>query len=276
MQFLLKGKTPLLVALGLGLLAGVVAFSAIKKREADARRGWNLVNVMVAEQDIREGSIVTSEMISSRPVPEQFVTSSVVKPDAASYVLNQKVLVPIQAGDMLLWTQFETIRAERLSSRIQRRGRAISIDVSKKSSVGGWIRPNDHVDVIGTFRDPSTNENVAVTLLQNVVVLATGKMTGTTNMSLVPEGQRDYSNVTLLLIPEEAEIVTLAAELGSLSLSLRNDEDVDPIEERGRATVHTLLSGERTKSNQQRRQQMVQIIRGESNEGSGLRAHNSP
>lgn len=275
MQSLLKGKIPLLVALGLGLLAGVVAFSAIKKREADARRGWNLVSVMVADQDIREGSTISSEMISPRPVPEQFVTSSVVKPDAVSYVFNQKVLVPIQAGDMLLWTQFETLRAERLSSRIQRRGRAISIDVSRKSSVGGWVRPNDHVDVIGTFRDPSTNENVAVTLLQNVVVLATGRMTGTTNLNLVPESQRDYSNVTLLLIPEEAEIVTLAAELGSLSLSLRNEEDVDPIEERGRATVQTLLSGERTKSNQQRRQQTVQIIRGE-NEGSGLRAHDSP
>jgi len=214
-------------------------------------------------------------MISQRPVPEQFVTSSVVKPDAVSYVLNQKVLVPIQAGDMLLWTQFETLKSERLSSRIQRRGRAISIDVSRKSSVGGWVRPNDHVDVIGTFRDPSTNENVAVTLLQNVIVLATGKMTGTTNLNLVPENQRDYSNVTLLLIPEEAEIVTLGAELGSLSLSLRNEEDVDPIEERGRATVKTLLSGERTKSNQLRRQQIVQIIRGE-NEGSGLRAHDSP
>jgi pilus assembly protein CpaB len=275
-QALLKGKIPLLVALGMGLLAGVMAFSAIKKKEADARRGWNLVNAMVAEQDIREGSTITGEMISSRPIPEQFVTSSVVKPDTVSYVLNQKVLVPLQAGDMLLWTQFETIKAERLSSRIQRRGRAISIDVSKKSSVGGWIRPNDHVDVIGTFRDPSTNENVAMTLLQNAVVLATGKITGTTNVSLVPEAQRDYSNVTLLVIPEETELLTLAAELGSLSLSLRNEEDADPIEERGRATVHTLLSGERTKANQQKRQQMVRIIRGEADERHGLGMQDLP
>src|SRR6202022_2122676 len=83
-KLVLKGKTPLLVALGLGLFAGVLAFAAIKRREADARRGWNLVNVMVAEQDIREGSTITSDMISSRAVPEQFVTSSVVRPDAVS------------------------------------------------------------------------------------------------------------------------------------------------------------------------------------------------
>jgi pilus assembly protein CpaB len=275
-QFLLKGKTPFLVALGLGLLAGLLAFSAIRKREADARRGWNLVEVVVAQQDIHEGSTITMDMISSRGVPEQFVTTSVVKPDAISYVLNQRVIVPLQAGDLLLWTQFETLKSERLSSRIQRRTRAITIDVSKKSSVGGWIRPNDHVDVIGAFRDPGTNENVAMTLLQNVLVLATGKITGTTNVNLVPDDQRDYSNVTLLVLPEETEILTLAAELGSLSLALRHEEDVEAPEERGRATVHTLLSGERIKSTQQRRQQMVQVIRGEGSGSGSSGLHDSP
>jgi len=251
---LLKGRTPYLVALGLGALAAVVAFVAIKKREVDARRGWNLVPVMVAEQEIREGSMVTAEMISARPIPEQFVTASVVKPDSVSYVLNQKLLVPLQAGDMLLWTQFETLKAEKLSPRIQRGARAVSIEVSRKTSVGGWIRPNDHVDVIGAFRDPASNENVALTLLQNVVVLATGKLTGTTNLNLVPENQREYSNVTLLVLPDEAQILTLAAELGSLSLALRNEDDLEPIEERGRASAHSLLS-------QQKRQKMVQVIR---------------
>jgi len=260
---LLKGRTPYLVALGLGALAAVVAFVAIKKREVDARRGWNLVPVMVAEQEIREGSTVTAEMISARTIPEQFVTASVVKPDSVSYVLNQKLLVPLQAGDMLLWTQFETLKAERLSPRIQRGARAVSIEVSRKTSVGGWIRPNDHVDVIGTFRDPASNENVALTLLQNVVVLATGKLTGTTNLNLVPENQREYSNVTLLVLPDEAQILTLAAELGSLSLALRNEDDLEPIEERGRASAHSLLSGERAKFSQQKRQKMVQVIRGE-------------
>jgi len=135
--------------------------------------------------------------------------------------------------------------------------------VSRKTSVGGWIRPNDHVDVIGTFRDPASNENVALTLLQNVVVLATGKLTGTTNLNLVPENQREYSNVTLLVLPDEAQILTLAAELGSLSLALRNEDDLEPIEERGRASAHSLLSGERAKFSQQKRQKMVQVIRGE-------------
>ena len=260
---MLKGKTPLMVALVLSLAAGTVAFSAIKKKEADVRRGWNLVPVVVAAVDIAEGTVVSFDMISQRQVPEQFVTSSVVKPESASYIVNQRVLVPLQAGDPLLWSQFETTRAaERLSTKVQKRARAITIDAGRLASVGGWVRPNDHVDVIGTFRDPQTNENTAVTLLQNVIVLATGKVTGTTNVALLSEAQREYAHVSLLVLPEEAEILVLASELGELRLSLRNEEDVDILEERGRATIHTLLSGERTRVLQERRREIVQIIKG--------------
>ena len=262
---MLKGKTPLVIALALGLLAGIIAWSAIKKKEADVRRGWNLVPVVVASQDIPEGTIITFDMINQRSVPEQFVTSSVVKPDSATYVVGQKVLVALQAGDPLLWSQFETTKAaERLSTKVQKKVRAITIGAETTSSVGGWVRPNDHVDLIGTFRDPQTDENVAVTLLQNVIVLATGKITGTTNVNLIPESQREYNNITLMVIPEEAEILTLATELGNLTLSLRNEEDVDMIEERGRATISTLLSGERTRVLEQKRREIIQIIKGNS------------
>ncbi len=266
---MLKGKTPLVVALVLGLLAGVVAYSAIKKKESDVRKGWNLVPVLVANSEVPEGTVVTIDMISQRAVPDQFVTSSVVRPESVSYVVGQKILVPLQTGDPLLWSQFETTKAaEKLSSKVQKKGRAITVEASKITSVGGWVRPNDHVDVIGTFRDPQTNEQVAVTLLQNVIVLATGKITGTTNVNLIPENQRDYQNVSLLVIPEEAEILVLASELGQLTFSLRNEDDVDVIEDRGRATIHTLLSGERTRVLQERRREIIQIIKGSNAEKS--------
>jgi pilus assembly protein CpaB len=260
---MLKGKTPLIIAIVLGLLAGVVSYSAIKRKEKEVRAGWNLVPVIVAAQDIVEGASITYEMIAQRPIPEQFVTSSVIKPDSANYIVGQKVLVPIQAGDPLLWSQFETSKAtERLSSIIQKKGRAVTIPVTDTSSVGSWVRPNDHIDIVGTFRDPGSSEQVAVTMLQNVIVLATGKITGTTNINLLPEGQRDYHNITILLLPEEAEIITLAQTMGTLTLTLRNGEDIDIGEERGRATIQTLLTGERLKALGQVRRQTIGIIRG--------------
>jgi pilus assembly protein CpaB len=255
---------PLLVAIVLGLLAGIIAYSAIKRREAEVTKGYNLVTVIVASVDISEGSVVTFDMISQRAVPEKFVTSSVVKPDSASYIVNQKVLVPIQAGDPLLWSQFETTKAaERLSSKVLKKTRAITIEAGKVSAVGGWVRPNDHVDIIVTFKDPQTNETVATTLMQNVIVIATGKITGTSNVNLIPEGQREYTNVSLLVLPEEAEILTLASEMGQLSMSLRNEEDLDIIANRNKgATVATLMSGQRMELLQRERQNVIiDIIR---------------
>ena len=89
-------------------VGGVVGYALVKKKEVDVRRGWNLVPVVVAAVDISGGTPLTFEMISQRSVPEQFVTASIVTPDSAAYVVNQKLLVPVLAGDPLLWTQFET------------------------------------------------------------------------------------------------------------------------------------------------------------------------
>jgi len=269
---MLKGKTPLIVAAVLGLLAFVVSWSAIRKRESDVRKGWNLVPVVVAAVDISEGSVVTMDMVSQRSIPEQFVTNSVVKPDSANYIVGQKVLVTLQAGDALLWSQFETTRsAERLSTKVQKKARAITISTETKTSVGGWVRPNDHVDLIGTFKDPSSGEQVAVTLMQNILVIATGKITGTTNVNLVPEGQREYNNVSLLVTAEDVEMLVLAQELGALTMSLRNEDDLDMLGERGRATINTLLSGERLKILEQKRINTIQVIRGST--GSTTDSH---
>ncbi|MBI5545911.1 MAG: Flp pilus assembly protein CpaB, partial [Deltaproteobacteria bacterium] len=240
---MLKGKTPLLIAVIFGLVAGGVAYLGVQREKRLARAGWKLEPVIVASQDIAEGTLITYELISQRPIPEQFVTSSVVKPDGAAYLVGQKVLVPVQAGDPLVWTQFETSRAsERLSSIVQRKGRALTIDVTgSKMSVGGWVRPNDHVDIIGSFRDPISGDLAATTLMQNIVVLATGKMTAMINVNLLPESDRQYRNITFLLLPEEAELLSLASEMGTLTLTLRNPEDIDEQEARGHSTIHTLL-----------------------------------
>jgi pilus assembly protein CpaB len=254
----------LVLALGMALAAALAAYHGIKGQEASILKQWKTTLVVVADRDIAEGTVLSMEMLSQKPVPEQFVTSSVVRPRSVEAILNQRVVVPLQRGDPLLWTQLETTRTQqRLSATIEKRLRAVAIDAARSASVGGWVRPNDHVDVIGTFKDPQTNEDVAVTLLQNLIVLATGKITGTTNVNLLPESQRDYQSVSLLVGPEEAEILTLAAQQGQLTLSLRNEDDSDTLRDRGRTTLRTLLSGERSRQLQESRQRSsIRIMRG--------------
>lgn len=258
---MLKGRTPLYVAAALALLAGLFAYASLQARDRQVRAGWELVPVLVAADDVEEGSVLSSDMVAVSRVPEQFVTGSVVRPDYAESVVGQRVLVPLRAGDPILWSHFETARGlDKLSSGIMRKGRAITVGVTERSSVGGWIRPNDHVDVIGSFRDPASQEMVTVTLLQNVLVLATGRTSAA--MGPLPDGNRGYGDISLLVLPEEAEILVLAQELGSITFVLRNPEELDLEEDRGRATIGTLLTGERTKALRQLRYQTIQVIRG--------------
>jgi pilus assembly protein CpaB len=260
---MLKGRVPLVIALVLALLAGTFFWLAVEGERQKVRRGWTLVPVVVAAQDVPEGAVLDLDMVQQQPIPEQFVTGSVVRPDSVNYVVGQKVMVPLQRGDPILWSHFESTRGtEMLSTMIQKQGRAINVAVDDITSVGQWVRPNDHVDILGTFRDPSTREMVTVTLLQNVIVLATGKITGSTNVNLLSETDRRYGSVSLLVLPEEAEILALAGELGKLTLTLRNPEDMDLQEERGRATIQTLLTGERTQALERIRYQTIQVIRG--------------
>jgi len=93
--------------IGGGLISGLVTWNLATKNARDPRKGWNLVPVVVASQDIPEGTVVTFDLLQQRSIPEQFVTSSVVKPEGAEHIVNQRLLVPVRAGDLLLWSQFE-------------------------------------------------------------------------------------------------------------------------------------------------------------------------
>ena len=257
---MLKGNAPLIIAVVLGIVAVLVAWRAIKMRELEVTRGWELEDVIVAASDITPGTALSNDTVVVDKMPRKFVYESVLVPADMEVALGREVIVPIKKGEPVHWYQLQGIRSlERLSKAVRKTGRAMSIDVNERSAVGLWVRPNDHVDVLGTFRDPNANQMVAVTLLQNVIVLATGQTTAATESA---RSEKQYGTVTLLVLPEEAEILVLAQEMGSLYLSLRNAEDIGIFEERARTTISTLLTGERVKKLQQKRYQTIQIIRG--------------
>lgn len=118
-----------------------------------------------------------------------------------------------------------------------KRAVAISIDTRGASSAGGFILPNDRVDVLRTFRDESggaqaAESQITETILTNVRVLAIGK-----NVQTDGQGNSfvDGETATLELTPAQAETVILAQRVGHVSLALRSlaDAEVTEDDERG-------------------------------------------
>ncbi|NOK15548.1 SAF domain-containing protein [Corallococcus carmarthensis] len=91
----------------MGLLAGFIAYSQVKHEEQQVRARWDLVPALVVGKDLRPGETLDFKNLSSRSMPRRLVTSSVLRPESASYVVSQPVLMPLQAGDPLRMTAVE-------------------------------------------------------------------------------------------------------------------------------------------------------------------------
>jgi Flp pilus assembly protein CpaB len=84
-------------------LSGALVFSVGVKRVAEARRGWQLVPIVVSAADLKAGDVVTMETLSQRSIPERFASPSMVRPDEAELIMGRSLTMPLQAGDPVLW-----------------------------------------------------------------------------------------------------------------------------------------------------------------------------
>ena len=120
-----------------------------------------------------------------------------------------------------------------LTDDIKPKQRAISISVSGAAAVSGMVKPTDHVDVLGTFSFPSATkpsemEMVTLTILQDVLILATGHDTAKSRQAVNDSAAAGYNTVTVEVTPREAEMLVFAEQArGRLVLTLRNSADMD-------------------------------------------------
>lgn len=281
---LLVGMTPFIVAAALLVAAVVSGWTGLFTSEKQLKRSWTLVPIVVAAQDVLEGDVLTPESVAVRQVPDEMVKSaSYVKPDNVAFILGQRVVAPLQEGDPLCWSHMADLDHTRRLS-VQEHARAYTISTSVLASIGRHLKPGDRVDVVATLERPvaksttkrekgkpvvvqtTETERVAVTVLQNILVLATGQVLPTTRANSIDARKLAYSNVSLLVLPEEATELALASTLGKLTLTLRTEEDnelMDPVH-REWTNISTLITGERTRKLHKRRAEIIKVIRGET------------
>jgi pilus assembly protein CpaB len=99
--------------------------------------------------------------------------------------------------------------------------RAVAVRVNDVVGVAGFVMPGMRVDVLVTGRPPNHPDTMTTTVLQNILVLSAGQ-------KIEPDARGQPVNspvVTLLVTPEQAEILTLAGNEGKIQLVLRNASD---------------------------------------------------
>jgi pilus assembly protein CpaB len=184
-------------------------------------------------------------------------------------VLGQKLRVALQAGDPMRYGML----APMPRFRYPKRARAYSIAISGARGVGDYVLPDDQVDVLVTTAPERvvgegavlrTGDAATRTMLQGMVVLATDGPAKT--LDRVKRSQARYHDMTLMMLPEEAEQLSLAAEKAVLQLTLRPPEDPSVLDStlvtRCAADQCTFKDGERISTLRAKRYEAIQVIRG--------------
>ncbi|HWF93791.1 MAG TPA: Flp pilus assembly protein CpaB [Xanthobacteraceae bacterium] len=186
--------------------------------------------VLVANTEIGMGSSVSNQDLRWQTWPAAAASANFIRknerPDAITQLAGSIARAPFSDGEPIREAKLIHANGSGYMAAILPTGmRAVSTDISPETGAGGFILPNDHVDVILTRRDRDAEQanggieaHVAETILTNVRVLAIDQTVEEKNGQRVVVGK----TATLELSSQLAERLTLAHQLGTLSLALRS------------------------------------------------------
>lgn len=245
----------LIIALGAGGVAAWLASTSgpTPTAKAPPQQQLKTVEVLVAKADIPLGQKVDAGQLQWQSWPASAASSNFIRrsdrPDAIKQLGDAIARSPFVAGEPIRETKLVTAKGSGFMAAILPAGmRAISIEISPETGAGGFILPNDRVDVILSRRkggdDGQTGASSEI-ILTNVRVLAIDQKPGE------KEGQNTVvgKTATLELRPDQAESLARAKQTGTLSLALRSIADAATSEDDARrSSVNVVRFGVSTTS----------------------------
>ncbi|BCH35932.1 Flp pilus assembly protein CpaB [Mesorhizobium sp. L-8-10] len=244
---------------GAGYVAKNMAVTpqAVVAAALPAEPAIELTDVLVLSADVPMGGLVDGALAwQSWPadgINENFITKA-AEPEALEALKGSLARVAMFAGEPLRRRKLVGDGKSFMSSILPSGRRAIATQISADTSAGGFILPNDYVDVIMTRRAAAGGADAFVTetILKNIRVLAIDQ-----TIQEDEEGKKVKvgQTATLELTPRQAEIITVAQQMADrLTLSLRSvaDSQEKPTGEADylvsgsgrRGTVRLIRSGE--------------------------------
>lgn len=213
----------LVAATGAALLVRGMVGGGTPKVEAKLPPPIPMSEVLVANANLQPGQPLTPELVHWQKWPANSVDASFIthneSPSIDAAVKGTVVRMPLIAGQPITNTGIvHADTAGMMSAMLNPGMRAVSITISTDSGAGGFILPNDRIDLILSQKTNTNPPQVhAHTILSNVRVLAVDQ---------IYKQDKDTKTViaksaTLELTPRQAELVEKAQNQGMLSLALR-------------------------------------------------------
>jgi pilus assembly protein CpaB len=227
------------LALLSGLAAAWLALNYLRQPESPISRAEPTVTeVVVAARHLTLGTMLTAEDVKlvSWPgdvLPEGYSSS-------VEDVLGRGVITNVSLNEPLISDKIAVKEAGGgLPIVIPEGARGVSVRVDDVISIAGFVLPGTRVDILVTL-DAQQGNPITKVILQNIQVLTSGQV-----VEQDINGQPiQVTVITLLVTPDQAEQLVLAATRGRIQLALRNTLDMDSITTQG-ARLNTLIPAQR-------------------------------
>ncbi|MGK2962499.1 MAG: Flp pilus assembly protein CpaB [Gemmatimonadaceae bacterium] len=226
-----------LVFWGALFVAAAATFGAYRLLAANSRAGQVVTQpVVVASQDIPEGSVIDRIALKTVQLPVQMIPVGAFS--STDSVHGRVTRVSVFNGEPIVPGRLAPVgTGPGLELKIPPGQRAMAVRINDVAGISGLLQPNSRVDVLVTLPEgQGSNKQVAKLFMSNMLVLSVGT-----------EIQRDQSGksinattVTLAVTPEEAERLAIAMNTGAIQLVLRGYGDPDSVRTKGATSTDVL------------------------------------
>ena len=231
----------LTIALSAGGVAAYLASGSDNSKPAPTEPSAKLqtVDVLVAKSDIGLGQTVSPENLQWQTWPAGTASNNFIRrserPDATTQIAGSIARAPFITGEPIREQKLVKANGSGFMAAILPVGmRAVSTEISPETGAGGFILPNDRVDVILSKREKNSARPGATDVVNSEIILANVRVLAIDQAPKEKDGQNAVvgKTVTLELQPEQAETLARARQSGTLSLALRSISDVNVAENR--------------------------------------------
>ena len=229
----------LAIALSAGGVAAYLASGSDGKPPATAQPAAQLqtVDVLIAKSDIGLGQTLTANDIVWQSWPSSAASNSFIRrsdrPDAATHIPGSIARAPFVAGEPIREAKLVKADGSGFMAAILPSGmRAVSTEISAETGAGGFILPNDRVDVLLTRRLKNTANPSAPDIVVTDIALANIRVLAIDQTPKEKEGTNSVvgRTVTLELKPEQTAVLASSRQAGTLSLALRSIADGNQVD----------------------------------------------
>jgi pilus assembly protein CpaB len=230
----------LIIALSAGGVAAYLASGSDNKPAPTAAVAQlQTVDVLVAKSDIGLGQTVTPENLQWQTWPAATSSNGFIRrnerPDATTQIAGSIARTPFIAGEPIREAKLVRANGSGFMAAILPTGmRAVSTEISPETGAGGFILPNDRVDVILSKREKNPDHAGPSDVVNSEIILSNVRVLAIDQAPKEKDGQNSVigKTVTLELKPEQSETLARARQSGTLSLALRSIADINMVENR--------------------------------------------